>query len=90
MSVTVYLHSDMYYKAENNRTFDATGKTVGECISQLVARYPGVGELVFDENGRLKSFVEIWVNRQASFPEGLEKPVNDGDEIHLLFMIAGG
>jgi molybdopterin synthase sulfur carrier subunit len=90
VSVKIHLHPDMYYLIDNNEIVETTGGTVGECLGQLIARYPGVGELVFDKDGRLKTFIEIYVNRMAAYPDELEKKVNDGDEIHLMIMIAGG
>ena len=69
---------------------ETSGHTVGECLLQLTNRYPGLEEMVFDKDGLLKNFIEIWVNRVAALPDELERNVKDGDEIHLLITIAGG
>jgi len=45
---------------------------------------------VFMEDGSLGNFFDIYVNLEDAYPEGLLKPVNDGDEIHLIMMISGG
>jgi molybdopterin converting factor small subunit len=34
--------------------------------------------------------VEVYVNNESAYPEELAKPVQDGDEIHLILMLAGG
>lgn len=90
MSVKIHLHPDMCYLADNNEIVESTGSTVGECIRELIARYPGLGELVFDKDGRLKTFIEIYINRMAAYPNELERNVDDGDDIHLMMTVAGG
>jgi sulfur-carrier protein len=90
MSVRIHLHPDMVRLAGNNEIFEATGTTVGECLGELIGQYPDVGELVFDEDSRLKTFIEIYVNRTTTYPNELGKKVSDGDEIHLLLTVAGG
>ena len=90
MGVKIHLHPDMCHLSDNNEIVEITGYTVGECILQLIDMYPGLKDLVFDKDGVLKPFIEIWVNRTAAYPNELERNVEDGDEIHLLITIAGG
>lgn len=80
----------MYYLADNNEFIETSGNTVGECIDQLIQRYPGLKELVFYKDGQLQTFIEIYVNRKAACPNELAWPVRDGDEIHIIMTIAGG
>jgi molybdopterin converting factor small subunit len=90
MSVRIHLHPDMVGLAGNNEIFEATGTTVGECLWDLIGQYPDVGELVFDEDSQLKTFIEIYVNRTTTYPDALGEKVADGDEIHLMLTVAGG
>jgi molybdopterin converting factor small subunit len=90
VSVTIHLHPDLWYLADNNETAETTGETVGECIERLIGRYPGLQDLIFYNNGMLQTFIEIYVNRKAAYPNELEWPVKDGDEIHVMMTIAGG
>jgi molybdopterin converting factor small subunit len=90
MGVKIYLHPNMCHLTDNQDIVETTGRTVGECILQLIKRYPELNDLVFDKDGILKTFIEIWVNRTAAYPNELERKVEDGDEIHLLITIAGG
>ena len=80
----------MYYLTENNESVETSGSTVGECLEQLIAKYPGLRELIFYKDGRLQTFIEIYVNRRAAYPNELQRIVDDGDEIHLMMTIAGG
>jgi molybdopterin converting factor small subunit len=80
----------MSYLAGNHDALDTTGSTVGECIEQLIARYPALKDLIFYKDGQLQTFLEIYVNRHMAYPDELNRKVKDGDIIHLTMMIAGG
>jgi hypothetical protein len=80
----------MCYLAGSNEAVETVGRTVGECIEQLIARYPVLRELVFYKDGQLQTFIEIYVNRKSAYPDELCRKVEDEDEIHLALTIAGG
>jgi molybdopterin converting factor small subunit len=80
----------MCYLIGNNEAVETAGNTVGECIEQLIARYPALRELVFYKDDQLQTFIEIYVNRKAAYPDELSHKVEDGDEIHMTITIAGG
>lgn len=90
MTISIHLHPDLYYLTGNNEVVETTGGTVGECIEQLIAQYPALRELVFYKDGQLQTFIEIYLNRKAAYPDELTCKVEDGDEIHLIMTIAGG
>ena len=39
---------------------------------------------------QLLSYIDIYVNRESAYPEELNKPVKDGDELHIVIIIGGG
>jgi hypothetical protein len=45
---------------------------------------------LFAKKDKLLNVVEVYVNHTTAHPNELVKPVKDGDEIHLLVMLAGG
>lgn len=69
---------------------EVTGATVGECVDDLLSKYPATREVLLDRGGELHHTVEIMVNGSSARPEWLGKPVRDGDELCLLFQIGGG
>ena len=90
MGVKVYIPHFMRYLADNVKATDVNCGTVGECLSELVGRFPSLREQIFDGDGRLLKPVDIYVNGESSYPDELVKPVYDGDEIHIVFIAAGG
>jgi molybdopterin converting factor small subunit len=66
------------------------GSTVGECLSNLVNQFPGIEQGIFDRQGQLLNYVYFFVNGKATYPTSLAMPVNDGDELTIALLLAGG
>lgn len=90
MSVRVNIHRTHRIYTDGLEMVEVEGKTVGDCLDHLIEQYPGMGEGLFEKKGKLLSVVEVYVNNESAYPEELAKPVQDGDEIHLILMLAGG
>ena len=90
MSVRINIHPGMQQFAADQDVVEVAGKTVGECLNYLVARFPALQPVLFAENGKILDYVDIFVNEQSSYPEELARLVNDGDELHIVRVIAGG
>lgn len=90
MGVKVNIHKTQRDFTNGLDVVDVEGKTVGDCLDNLVKQFPAMKERLFDKKGKLLNWVEIYVNMESAFPEELAKPVKDGDEIYLTIMLAGG
>ena len=90
MSVKINLHKTHRQYTEGKEVIEVDGSTVGECLKKLTDQYPDLEKELFDKKGKLASVLEVYLNGESAYPNELEKPVNDGDEIHLLAMLAGG
>jgi molybdopterin converting factor small subunit len=71
-------------------TVEVEGDRVGECLADLVEQFPGIEAKLFGQQGKLLNYIEIYVNLESSYPEELEKPVEEGDVLSITMMIAGG
>ena len=69
---------------------EVSGSTVGECLNHLVKQFPGMKKQLFTKTGNLFENIMISVNGESAYPEELAKPVKDGDELNIVFQIAGG
>jgi molybdopterin synthase sulfur carrier subunit len=64
--------------------------TVGEVLDGLYERYDGLRDRIA-EDGDLRRFVNVYVGGEdIRFLEGLDTPVEDGDEVTILPAVAGG
>ena len=90
MAVKLHLHLTLRQFTNGQEIIEVDGKTVGECLKNVVKKYPAMESSIFGKNGKLSNIVEIYVNLQSAYPNELAKQVKDGDEIHVTMMLAGG
>lgn len=90
MSIKVNIPYFLQHLTNNVEVAEVNGTTVGECLKHLVEQFPLIEERLFDEQGKLPIYFNIYVNGESVYPEELTKPVKDGDELHIAFLIGGG
>ncbi|MGD1995211.1 MAG: MoaD/ThiS family protein [Anaerolineae bacterium] len=68
------------------------GETVSDLIEHLIARYGRKArQALLDEEGGLDPVVQVLVNGEEWVPhDRLDTPLNEGDDVLLMAMIAGG
>ena len=67
------------------------GGTVGEVLSALDAAHPGFRGRLFDDEGRLRRFVNVFVaDEDVRFLQGLDSAVADGQTVSIVPAVAGG
>jgi len=67
------------------------GSTVAEVLAALDAAHPGFRERLFDEQGKLRRFVNVFVaDEDVRFLQGLETKVTDGQTVSIVPAVAGG
>lgn len=90
MSVTVNIPAFLLGITKDTKAAEVSGETVGECLNGLVKKYPRLDDALFDRNGKLHSYLDVFINRKSSHPEVLARKVKDGDELHILNILLGG
>jgi len=89
MSIRINLHSLRSY-ADYQSVVEVSGDTVGRCLEHLMAQFPAIREEIIDADGEVMASIHILINGEGTFPEELARPVNDGDVIDILQLVAGG
>ena len=69
---------------------NVSGSTVGECIKEMIKRYPQLKPKLFTRRGKLRNGIQIFINREDAYPEPLSRPARDGDKIYLSHIVFGG
>src|SRR5207249_11677484 len=70
---------------------DATGGTVGELLADLTRRTGGLKAHLYNDQGRLRSFVNIYVNDEdIRYLQKEQTPVNATDTVSIIPSVAGG
>jgi molybdopterin converting factor small subunit len=90
MPIKVHIHTTHRQFTNGLEVVEVEGSTVGECLNHLIKQFPGMEKALFAKKDKLLNIVEIYVNHATAYPNELVKSVKDGDEIHLVIMLAGG
>jgi molybdopterin synthase sulfur carrier subunit len=70
---------------------EVEGATVGEVLAALEKAHPGFGDRLFDEQGKLRRFVNVFVaDEDVRFLQGLETEVPQGETVSIIPAVAGG
>lgn len=91
MSVTVRIPTQLRTLTGGAGEVAVEGSTVGQVLKALDQAHPGMGERLFDAEGALRRFVNVFVaDEDVRFLEGLDTPVAEGQTISVVPAVAGG
>lgn len=73
-------------------TVTVSGATISAVFEQLTAKYPELKQHLFTPEGKLRSFVNVYLNDDdlRYLPEKEATTVKDRDELTIIPSIAGG
>lgn len=72
-------------------TVEVTGSTVGEALNALTAAHPDLKKQIYNDEGKLRSFVNVYLNDEdIRYIKKEATPLSDGDTISIVPSIAGG
>ncbi len=84
MPVTVQIHEKFRPSTGEQPSAEVDGRTIGECLTNLIARFPALARDLFAGKGKLSPRVDILVNGESAYPEELVRRVMPGDELYII------
>lgn len=69
---------------------EVAGDNVLECLDNLAVQFPDIKQWLYNKQGELFPYIHIYVNGERDPTDELKRPLNDGDELLILVMVAGG
>lgn len=91
MAVTVRIPTQLRTLSGGAGEVAMEGGTVEEVLGQLDAAHPGFAERLFDDAGKLRRFVNVFVaDEDVRFLDGLATQVTDGQILSIIPAVAGG
>ena len=70
---------------------DASGATVGELLADLTRRHSGLKAHLYNDQGKLRSFVNVYVNDEdIRYLQKEQTPVTATDTVSIIPSVAGG
>ncbi|HLM19687.1 MAG TPA: ubiquitin-like small modifier protein 1 [Acidimicrobiia bacterium] len=91
MSVTVRIPTQLRELSGGNAEVTSEGGSLSVVLDGLETAYPGFRERLFDDQGELRRFVNVFVDDEdIRFLEGVNTDVKDGATVSIVPAVAGG
>jgi len=91
MAVSVRIPTILRTYTGGESEVSADGATLAEILDDLDARFAGIKGRILDEDGKLRRFVNVYVNNDdVRFEQELATPTPDGAEVSVIPAVAGG
>ena len=91
MSNRVHIPTPLRPFTGKQDTVEVQGATVGELLADLTRQYDGLKKHLYTDDGRLRSFVNVYINDEdIRYLQKEQTPVQPGDTISIIPSVAGG
>lgn len=88
-TITIPTALRQYVGDESSVSLEA--ETVGALLRGLVEQHPALGKHLYTEQGRLRSFINVYVgDEDIRYLDGEETPLKAGETVSIIPAIAGG
>ena len=88
---TILIPTPLRPYTDKRDAVDADGSTVGELLANLTSRHVGLKQHLYNDQGKLRSFVNIYVNDEdIRYLQKEQTPVSAGDTVSIIPSVAGG
>jgi len=91
MSATVRIPTPLRKFTGNQSEIEVDGETIEALLGNMDASYPGIRDRICEESGKLRRFVNIYINEEdIRFLNGTDSTIKSGDRVSIVPAIAGG
>jgi adenylyltransferase/sulfurtransferase len=88
---TIFIPTALRGFAGGSASYDVPATTVGQALAQLTAEHPDLRKHLYNEQGKLRSFVNIYLGEEdIRYLQGEDTPLDEGAELTIVPSIAGG
>lgn len=91
MPVKILIPTPLRVYAEKRDNVEFNAATVGAALDALTERFGELRKHLYSDDGRLRSFVNVYVNDEdVRYLQKEKTAIKDGDTISIIPSIAGG
>jgi MoaD family protein len=91
MPVQVLIPTPLQKFTNDEASVSLDAANVSSLVDALEARFPGIKSRLCDDNGKLRRFLNIYVNSEdIRFLDNETTALSDGDEVSIVPAVAGG
>ena len=88
---TIHIPTPLRPFTDKKESVEVDGKTVGELLVDLTKRYDGLRKHLYADDGRLRNFVNVYLNDEdIRYLQREQTPVKPGDSLSIVPSVAGG
>jgi adenylyltransferase/sulfurtransferase len=91
MPNTIHIPTPLRPFTDKKESVEVSGGTVGELLADLTHRYEGLRRHLYTDDGRLRNFVNVYLNDEdIRYLQREQTPVKPGDSLSIVPSVAGG
>jgi adenylyltransferase/sulfurtransferase len=91
MATKILIPTPLRPYTDKKDAVEAEGATVGELLADLTRRHSGLKGHLYNDQGKLRSFVNVYLNDEdIRYLQKEQTPVSPGDTLSIIPSVAGG
>ena len=91
MTVKVIIPTALRQHTDDEDELTLNARTVSDALKELVTEFPNLRRHLYSENGRLRNFINIYLNEEdIRYKDGEKTSLKDGDTLMIVPAVAGG
>ena len=91
MTVKVIIPTALRQHTGDEDELQLNARTVSDALKELVTAFPNLKRHLYSESGRLRNFINIYLNEEdIRYKEGESTALKDGDTLMIVPAVAGG
>jgi len=91
MSNIIHIPTPLRPFTDKQESVEVSGATVGELLADLTTKYEGLRRHLYADDGRLRNFVNVYLNDEdIRYLQREKTPVKPGDALSIVPSVAGG
>jgi molybdopterin/thiamine biosynthesis adenylyltransferase/rhodanese-related sulfurtransferase/molybdopterin converting factor small subunit len=91
MSIKIHIPTPLRPYTDKLDVVEVDGSTVGELLANLTTKFGGLKQHLFNDDGKMRSFVNVYVNDEdVRYLQKERTPLKAGDNVSIIPSVAGG
>src|SRR5258706_14022305 len=91
MPNTIHIPTPLRPFTDKKESVEVSGATVGELLADLTKKYEGLRKHLYADDGRLRNFVNVYLNDEdIRYLQREKTPVKAGDSLSIVPSVAVG
>ncbi|MGI9578907.1 MAG: ubiquitin-like small modifier protein 1 [Microthrixaceae bacterium] len=91
MSITIRIPTTLRTLTGGESQVEVEAATVADALAALEDAHPGFNDRLFDEDGSIRRFVNLFVaDDDVRYLGGVDTPIPEGETLSIIPAVAGG